>query len=608
MRENRNPRPEPTPEQQQKTTSDELRQQYHAVDALETMKPFPGTLGLAENMGSLFGRTNFAGRELNSMLDLLETANPSDLEHVGRALARARDSLNDAARELDDHLKKTDWEGESGREFRRYGSELTKHAWEVASFANVASTQISVAGTGLASVSNSTSKQRDTRPFPKRPEDFTPVEQTENHGAYKEAVEVERNRQQTINQMNRLASFYAVSEQTLASQKAPVPPKPVRAAVPKPSGSDGASPGTSGAVKASATGSTAPISPDDGGSGESSEGPSHAVAPGSHPSVPAPGTSVQIDTVAPPVAPAPTPNPAPAPAPTAPSPTGPSHGPLLPPTSLGTPPPKATQRPIGTGNGTTKTNPPNGRAVGRPGQPSTTATPTGRTGPSRNTPAATGRPAPVGRPSVQGSKPPVTGRPTTVGRPSVTGRGPSTTGRLGTGPTSQSPITGRPSATQPTRGRAGTGMPTGPRSGRTDNTVGGTPQRAGTGPTSGSTRTPRGGVIGSQPTAPSRGSTGRPGQSGVVGSQPAAGSPRPTGRGGPAANGVVGTPRSTAAGSRPGAGSFTSGGAGLAGGRPNQQRPRAEERDRGGERPDYLTEDEETWEARRRNTAPPVID
>ena len=39
---------------------------------------------------------------------------------------------------------------------------------------------------------------------------------------YEAAVKVEKDRQEAINQMNRLSSFYAVSEQTLAAQEPPV--------------------------------------------------------------------------------------------------------------------------------------------------------------------------------------------------------------------------------------------------------------------------------------------------------------------------------------------------------------------------------------------------
>ncbi|WP_307660774.1 hypothetical protein [Streptomyces sp. V1I1] len=45
------------------------------------------------------------------------------------------------------------------------------------------------------------------------------------------------------------------------------------------------------------------------------------------------------------------------------------------------------------------------------------------------------------------------------------------------------------------------------------------------------------------------------------------------------------------------------------GGRSGQQQSGEDEQERtGSTRPDYLTEDEETWTARRRGAVPPVID
>jgi hypothetical protein len=88
----------------------------------------------------------------------------------------------------------------------------------------------------------------------------------------------------------------------------------------------------------------------------------------------------------------------------------------------------------------------------------------------------------------------------------------------------------------------------------------------------------------------------------VVGANSANQAARPVGRGTPSANGVVGTPR--APGARPGAGAT-----GGTGGRANQRRPGSDEQEREGTaRPDYLTEDEETWANRRRGAVPPVID
>lgn len=134
------------------------------------------------------------------------------------------------------------------------------------------------------------------------------------------------------------------------------------------------------------------------------------------------------------------------------------------------------------------------------------------------------------------------------------------------------------------------------------------------GPSSG---IPRGTVIGTEGTQ-----TGR-----TAGSQMGRG--MGGGMGGGAHSGVSGSPvgrrlasepggivggRQSAAGAHPSRGGqpFTQGGSGLvrnaaAGTGPGTHTPRRRREDQGGERPDYLAEDEETWQGNRR-VVPPVID
>lgn len=115
---------------------------------------------------------------------------------------------------------------------------------------------------------------------------------------------------------------------------------------------------------------------------------------------------------------------------------------------------------------------------------------------------------------------------------------------------------------------------------------------------------PRGNVIGNEGThagrapmghGPGMGGAGG-GQSGIVGGRRLAGE----------TGGVVGgrPQQSGRANARP----FTPGGTGLVrGGAAASQRPGDSRREEGGERPDYLVEDEETWQSGRR-VVPPVID
>ncbi|MEK8145067.1 hypothetical protein NKH18_37310 [Streptomyces sp. M10(2022)] len=53
---------------------------------------------------------------------------------------------------------------------------------------------------------------------------------------------------------------------------------------------------------------------------------------------------------------------------------------------------------------------------------------------------------------------------------------------------------------------------------------------------------------------------------------------------------------------------FTAGGAGLVRGPSGRRDSDDDDQDSGSDRPDYLTEDEETWAAGRRGAVPPVIE
>ncbi|MFE9883402.1 hypothetical protein [Streptomyces scopuliridis] len=561
--------PELTPEQQQAQDSALIQGQFSATDAFERVTAMMDGIGFgSRSPGGLFGKTSFEGAQLNAMLDLVENSMPSDLEDAGDALVEAKTALNKAAEELRDYVTSVEWKGESGTEFRRFGVELASHASALATFANAAGTQMKVASTGLTSVRNS-APPRDGRALPKKVEDFPLPERTDDNPEYVKAVKVEKDRQEAINQMNRLASFYAVSEESLAGQESPTFPGMLKANVPQPINDVAGKPASDvarSAAESSATASPQSVAgrPDAGYAG----GPSRTEALDAVTPVPVPDTSMQIDTVAAPPAPTTGPSVTPVPSPTGtPSPSG---GPF---------PPVAPGLVNTARSGTSRASGPSGTP--RAGGPTAgKASPTGATG---DRSSAAGRSAATGRQGVTGGGPP-------AGRAGAPGQTP--TGRPGT--------TGQPAA-----GRAGTGGGTGSRAGRTSGIVGGTPQRSTSG--SSGSRIPRGTVIGSGGTSTGRPPTGRAGQPGVIGANPN-GAPRPGGRGTASSNGVVGTPRGGAPGSRPGAAGFTQGGAGLVRGSGRNQ-PKDEEQERtGSERPDYLTEDEETWAARRRGAVPPVIE
>ncbi|GHA99285.1 hypothetical protein ACIQRS_00100 [Streptomyces termitum] len=534
--------------------------------------------------GGFYGDTSFEDQPLNRMLDLLESARPDAFVGVVAAMKKATKNLNEAAKDLDTFVRGVDWKGEAATEFQRYGSAVVTYAWGISKVTNAVGAQMENAGTGLTSVRNS-KPPRDTRLVQKKPQDFQVVEQAADNPAYQKSLQVEKDRQEAINQMNRLASFYAVSQSTLASIPLPVPPKAYGAPVPRPLGSirnrgdsglgknggtldrtarggtlDHETPGTIGA----STDRTNTTVPRTGGELDGHQ-PIRETGPGD--------TKVRIDSVATPPAPTlPTTAPPSTPTPVTPNPTGPG---MPPPIALGTTPKTGGPRVAGapgtphTATGRT----PLGRATGP-----TTSPATGRTGGPASSPATGRSGGPMGRATGPGTQSPQAGRSTPqTGRAGGPG-GPAQ--RQGTaGARNPSPAVGRPGGPgQSVTGRTG--------SARSNPIVGGTPQRSSGGSTG--SRIPRGTVVGGE-TPAGRPAAARPGQAGVVGS-PSNKPGRPTGLGTSATNGVIGNQR------------------GAGGGRGNQRPPREEKEREGTERPDYLVEDEETWTNRRRGAVPPVID
>ncbi|MEO3977380.1 hypothetical protein [Streptomyces sp. CAU 1734] len=600
---------EPTAAEQHQEDLARVQAQLGVTEATRVVsKVFSGIFGSSRGPGP-HSRTSFENHELNAMVDLVEHSNPADLEEAGRALWQARDALKSASRELKHHVGEVQWKGTAGDEFRSFGEALVRHADNLAAFADVAGTQITVAGTGLASVQKSM-PARDTRLNKQNVSEIALPKRVEGNPEYAAALKAEKNRQEAINQMNRLASFYAVSEERLAGQEAPRFDRALGAKVPPPAGNvwdpGGAPLGRRGSSSASPA-----AGPESGPSRVdplTSAPQPQAVSTVPPPVQNRPDTSMQIDGVATPVAP---------PAATGGTPTPPvaavpGQQTLPPPPVMNRVPPiqPAPQSGARGGGRPAAQGAPamGGKGVAGAGVPPVA----GRPGAVGGGPIAAGR-AGVAGPAVPGTA----GQQPTAGRTGMTGpvggggQGPMAGRASGTGPMGpmgQAPTAGRSGAAgQAISGRASTGPAGISRPGRPDGVVGGTPQRAASPGTSG-TRIPLGTVVGGEGTPQGRASTGRPGQFGVVGANPVNGATSQGGRGTPSANGVVGTPRGNAPVPRSRTGEFTQGGAGLVRGPARRPQSDEEELDTGSPRPDYLTEDQQTWAVQRRGTVPPVVE
>ncbi|MFI5877428.1 hypothetical protein ACIBAH_34360 [Streptomyces sp. NPDC051445] len=480
-----------------------------------------------------FGKTSFEGYGLNAMIDIVESANPETLENAATALVDARDAINDAANELSRNLGDVDWEGEAHTAFYTWGMNLTTTALALAGYTDEVGTQVLAASAGLASVRKSM-PPRDSRIDPKKPEDIPTPKRVEGNEEYTAAVTAEKNRQEAINQMYRLASFYTVSSGMMELAEEPTFPEMPNVGVPEPQSGIGVEPpggsernlgsrtsGSEAARDHSASVTTGRSQPDDSlSSVRRPDDPAVRPEPHVGTEIDSVGTLPSQDSVKPTtVVSTSTPGPSATP--------GGGVPPFAP---TGVPPVLRGSAGRGSGfGGTLGSRVPGsaqGRAGGGPG-----GTSAGRTGSGPMGQA--GRTAAVGKSGGRTTGP--------MGR-GVVGGAPKTGGQTAerTGGVPRGPVTGM-GATKP--GRPGSGRTGAGRAG--DGIVGGRPVAAGASGGKAS-RLPRGTVVGGESASASRAAGERPGQRGVFGtpgSKTGTGAGQGTRRSAGSSDGVVGAPK-----------------------------------------------------------------
>ncbi|MFE4757305.1 hypothetical protein ACFRIB_45185 [Streptomyces mirabilis] len=542
---------------------------------------------------AMHGRTNFERHDLNEMLDLVEQTNPEDLESSGKALWDARDAIKAAATELSGHIDNVHWVGESGDAFRGWGRTLVTNTHALSDFAGGAGDQITAAAVGLASV-RSAMPPRDPRANPLLPGKLPKAKQVEGNREYTVAVQQEKHRQEAINQMNRLSSYYSVSGEQLKAlnEKAPTFDAMPDVGVPRPT-SYAQEPG-SGKSTADAATSTGSTSVANHHRVVESSGRVGAHATSDVPTTPSKDVTGRITSPDDPVRtnvdsvgtlPSPSATPA----------TG--H---IPP-AMGTPASGGGPTSVFEGGyGTPIPNGVPGRGVGGTGSGRTPVSAQGRAGTSGLSNSGSGRPSAGRGPMSQMGRATGTGR--AVAKGAASGAQSSPMGRGVTGGTPRAGGTATP--------RANGGPTTG--AGRSNGVVGGRPTSAAGNSAKSGSRIPRGTVIGGEETANSRPAAGRPGQRGVFGASDStarSGSGGTTSRGGQGTSeAVTGRPAARNSVARAERNGLTRGGAGLVRGPGSHGKPGDEGKAEGAPRPDYLVEDEETHlPTKPRRDVPPVI-
>ncbi|MFY4718551.1 hypothetical protein [Streptomyces sp. LaBMicrA B280] len=193
----------------------QVDQQASTSDALGAVRNFLRSMPFG-------GRTEFDAHDLNDMLDLVEHTKPEQLETAGKALWDAHGSITNAAQALQKCVGDADWEGEGADSFRKFAKSLLSWTSDFADYTHSVGTQITTAATGLASVRKSM-PPRDPRPAheQKRPWLMPKADQKDSNPEYTVAQKVEKHRQEAINQMNRLGSYYSVASGEMGKLTAP---------------------------------------------------------------------------------------------------------------------------------------------------------------------------------------------------------------------------------------------------------------------------------------------------------------------------------------------------------------------------------------------------
>ncbi|MGW0207952.1 hypothetical protein ACWDZ8_19810 [Streptomyces sp. NPDC003233] len=549
--------------------SDNWKQQPQYKSGLKEANGLAGAsdvLATMENFfrGMPFGRSQFDECDLNDMIDVVEHGNPEHLEMAGKAIWDARDAISTAAKDLRKYVEQVDWEGEGATSFHKYAASLLKWAGEFEDYAHNVGAEVTAAATGLASVHNSMPRERDPRPAgeQKRPWLLPKAKQVESNPDYVLAQKVEKNRQEAINQMNRLGSYYSVAGTALHTQ-----PKPSMAqldklpdfGVPRPSGPHDGESGaygtgtpTGSAQRSVAGGHNAVVGSHETTTGGAVPHPKEVHAPSVHPVGHDVGTEINTVGTLPPPAHTTQPGPSAPTLPTAggggPTPTPPlGPGPMAPPIAP-------------TGGRTTGYRPTGRLPISAQGRTSPSGTAGGRV--PQEPEEQVGRTVTGGRvpQGPMGQAPRAMGRTATpAGESAVRG----STQQAGRSPLGRGITGGTPRMTNTPGERAGGAGPTSPvRNG----VVGGKPVTGRTAGAAPNSRVPRGMVVGADEPVSSAQPKGALGQRGVVGA-PAAKAGPGTGqsvlRSASNPEGAIGAPRNAAGSTLAGGSEASSRGAGL---------------------------------------------
>ncbi|WP_030544425.1 hypothetical protein [Streptomyces albus] len=154
------------------------------------------------------GPDEFEGRSLDALYAMVASAKPADLTGAGEALAGIGSEIDGIAGELREYVARVAWKGEAGDAFREWGQDMVRETLRLAEYSTVMGTEMERAGQALT-------EARAAVPAPAG-QCFADPEKEKARIA-----DEELKREEAINQLNRLSSYYTAVSDRMAAEPEP---------------------------------------------------------------------------------------------------------------------------------------------------------------------------------------------------------------------------------------------------------------------------------------------------------------------------------------------------------------------------------------------------
>ncbi|WP_269853458.1 hypothetical protein [Streptomyces sp. RPT161] len=155
-------------------------------------------------------KTDFESKSFEDMHAMVANAMPSELTSTGHALLAAQKQVESIANDLKTYGQGVEWDGQGADSFHQWIGQLSQQSLTLANYTGTAGDHILAAGQALSEVTG------------------TMYSLSKGGGKASES-----DRQEAINQMNKLASYYVTSTETISQQEEPIfQPMPVSMAQP----------------------------------------------------------------------------------------------------------------------------------------------------------------------------------------------------------------------------------------------------------------------------------------------------------------------------------------------------------------------------------------